>query len=95
MLDRKTNDYYFNLFLNLARATYMNLEKNWDAEAKACGISYAQQHCLWLLHVQDGLTLEEIGNIALWNKSTTSALVSRLEKKGYIQKESQKGSERI
>jgi len=64
----------------------MQLEKDWDKEAKVCGISYAQQHALWLLHVQDGLTLEELGNIAMWNKSTTSALISRLEKKGLVKK---------
>lgn len=86
MLNRQKNDYYFNIFLNLARAMYMQLEKDWDKEAKLCGISYAQQHALWLLHVQDGLTLEELGNIAIWNKSTTSALISRLEKKGLVEK---------
>ena len=51
MLNRQKNDYYFNIFLNLARAMYMQLEKDWDKEAKLCGISYAQQHALWLLHV--------------------------------------------
>ena len=92
MLDRKKNDYYFNLFLNLTRALYMQLEKDWDKEAKVCGISYAQQHALWLLHVQDGLTLEELGNIAIWNKSTTSALISRLEKKGLVEKRKEENS---
>ena len=64
----------------------MILERDWDAEAQLCGISYAQQHCLWILHVQDGLTLDELANIAIWNKSTTSASVSRLEKKGLVEK---------
>ncbi|MCI8293744.1 MAG: MarR family transcriptional regulator [Hespellia sp.] len=92
MLDRKKNDYYFTIFLNLVRATYMYLEKDWDNEAQVCGISYAQQHCLWLLHIQDGLTLTELGNIAVWNKSTTSALVSRLQKKKLVEKRRQKGT---
>ena len=92
MLDQKKNEYYFTIFLNLVRATYMNLEKDWDQEAQVCGISYAQQHCLWLLHVQDGLTLTELGNIAVWNKSTTSALVSRLQKKKLVEKRRQKGT---
>lgn len=95
MLNRQKNDYYFNIFLNLARAMYMQLEKDWDKEAKLCGISYAQQHALWLLHVQDGLTLEELGNIAIWNKSTTSALISRLEKKGLVEKRKYEGSRLI
>ena len=95
MLDRQKNDYYFNLFLNLTRALYMQLEKDWDKEAKVCGISYAQQHALWLLHVQDGLTLEELGNIAIWNKSTTSALISRLEKKGLVEKRKEENSRLI
>lgn len=95
MLNRQKNDYYFNIFLNLARAMYMQLEKDWDKEAKLCGISYAQQHALWLLHVQDGLTLEELGNIAIWNKSTTSALISRLEKKGLVEKRKDEGSRLI
>lgn len=86
MLDKVKNDYYFNLYLNLARATYIQLEKHWDREARVSGLTYAQQHALWLLHVQDGLTLTELGNIALWNKSTTSEMVSRLEKKGLIKK---------
>lgn len=85
-MNRK-QDYYFNIFLNLIRATYMNLEKNWENVAKESGLTHAQQHALWILKFLDGLTLEQLGNIALWNKSTTSALVSRLEKKGYIKKE--------
>lgn len=95
MMDRNKNDYYFNIFLNLVRAMYMQLEKDWDKEAQLCGISYAQQHALWLLHVQDGLTLEELGNIAIWNKSTTSALISRLEKKGLVEKVKEENSRTI
>jgi MarR family protease production transcriptional regulator HPr len=95
MLDKQTNDYYFNLFLNLSRALYMNLEKDWDAEAQLCGISYAQQHCLWILHVQDGLTLSQLGNIAIWNKSTTSAMVSRLEAKGLVYKKREEHSHEV
>ena len=95
-MDRQKNDYYFHIFLNLLRASYMRMEKGWQQEAKVSGISYAQQHALWLLHVQDGLTLEELGNIAVWNKSTTSALISRLEKKGLVQKvKAQEGSRTI
>ncbi|QGU94537.1 MarR family transcriptional regulator [Clostridium bovifaecis] len=85
-MDKREKDYYFNMFLNLIRATYMNLEKNWEDVAKEAGLTHAQQHALWILHLDDGLTLEELGNIALWNKSTTSALISRLEKKGYVKK---------
>ncbi len=94
-MDKKRNDYYFNIFLNLSRAIYMQLEKGWDNEARVSGITYAQQHALWLLHVQDGLTLEEIGNIAIWNKSTTSALISRLAKKGLVYKEKEEGGRTI
>lgn len=65
----------------------MRLERDWQNEANVVGISYAQQHALWLLHVQDGLTLEELGKIAVWNKSTTSVMVSRLEQKGLVRKE--------
>lgn len=91
-MDRQKNDFYFNVFLNLIRATYMRLEKSWQQEANVVDISYAQQHALWLLHVQDGLTLEELGNIAVWNKSTTSAMISRLEKKGLVYKVKEHGS---
>jgi DNA-binding MarR family transcriptional regulator len=86
-LDRKQGDYYFNIFLNLIRATYMNLEKEWEKVANKSGLTHAQQHALWILHLDNGLTLEELGNIAMWNKSTTSMLISRLEKKGFVQKE--------
>jgi len=41
------------------------------------------------------LTLEELGNIAIWNKSTTSALISRLEKKGLVEKRKDEGSRLI
>lgn len=86
-MDRKQGDYYFNIFLNLTRATYMNLEKEWEKVANEKGLTHAQQHVLWILHLDNGLTLEEIGNIAMWNKSTTSTLISRLEKKGLVRKE--------
>jgi len=85
-MDRKINDYYFNMFLNLIRATYLNVEKDWQNVASAVGLGYAQQHALWVLHVQDGLTLTQLGNIAMWNKSTTSVLISKLEKKGLVEK---------
>ena len=39
--------------------------------------------------------LEELGNIAIWNKSTTSALISRLEKKGLVEKRKDEGSRLI
>lgn len=85
-MNKRENDYYFNLFLNLIRATYLNVEKDWQNVANKVGLGYAQQHALWILHVQDGLTLTELGNIAMWNKSTTSALISKLEKKGLVEK---------
>ena len=85
-MDRKTNDYYFNMFLNLIRATYLNVEKDWQNVAGKVGLGYAQQHSLWILHVHDGLTLTELGNIAMWNKSTTSVLISNLEKKNLVEK---------
>lgn len=86
-MDRNISDYYFNRFLNLIRATYMNLEKDWEEVATEAGLTHAQQHALWILHFEDGLSLEELGRIALWNKSTTCTLIGRLEKKGYIRKE--------
>lgn len=85
-MDRKKNDYYFNMFLNILRSTYLNVEKDWQNVANEVGLGYAQQHALWILHVQDGLTLNEIGNIAMWNKSTTSSLISKLEKKDLVKK---------
>jgi DNA-binding MarR family transcriptional regulator len=86
-LDRIKGNYYFNLFLNLMRANYMKSQKDWEKVANEVGLTHTQQHALWILHLDNGLTLDELGNIAFWNKSTTSALVSRLEKKGYVRKE--------
>lgn len=93
-MDKKKDDYYFNMLLNLMRTTYMNLEKQWQINAMEVGLSYAQQHALWILHIQDGLTLEELGNIAMWNKSTTSALITKLEHKDYVKKESEEDGTR-
>lgn len=84
--DNSKRDYYFNMFLNLIRATYLNVEKEWNMVAGEVGLGYAQQHALWILHIHDGLTLEELGHIALWNKSTTSNLISKLENKGFVEK---------
>lgn len=67
----------------------MNMEKQWQLNAMEVGLSYAQQHAMWILHIHDGLTLTELGNIAMWNKSTTSALITKLETKGFIRKESE------
>lgn len=84
--DNRKRDYYFNMFLNLIRATYLNVEKEWNMVAGEVGLGYAQQHALWILHIHDGLTLDELGNIAFWNKSTTSNLISKLENKGFVEK---------
>ena len=94
-MEKNERDYYFNIFLNLVRATYMNLEKDWEKIAKEAGLTHAQMHALWILNLDDGLTLDELGNIALWNKSTTSALISRLVKKGYVRKEKYLNNSRI
>jgi DNA-binding MarR family transcriptional regulator len=85
-MDQNKRNYHFNMFLNLIRATYLNVEKEWQMVAGEVQLGYAQQHALWILHVQDGLTLEELGNIAIWNKSTTSSLISKLEKRGFVEK---------
>ncbi|WP_291637749.1 MarR family transcriptional regulator [Clostridium sp.] len=94
-MDKKTGDYYFNIFLNLIRATYMNIEKDWESLAKESGLTHAQQHALWILNLDDSLTLDQIQHIGIWNKSTVSALISRLEKKGYVQKEKYLENSRI
>ncbi len=94
-MELNIRDYYFNRFLNLIRATYMNLAKDWEDVASEVGLTHAQQHALWILHIEDGLTLDELGHVAMWNKSTTCALIGRLEKKGYIKKEKSDSNPRI
>lgn len=86
MLDRQKKILYFNTFLNFSRFIYVNLEKQWEKVAKESGLSSAQQHCLWILFIHEGMTLTQLSNIALWNKSTTSEIVTRLEKKKWIYK---------
>ena len=95
MLDPQKNLMYFNTFLNLSRAIYMNLEKNWDKVAQVCDLSSAQQHCLWIVFLKDEISLSKLAQIALWNKSTTSALVTRLEKRGLLEKSREKDSHEI
>ncbi|MGM9947133.1 MarR family winged helix-turn-helix transcriptional regulator [Floccifex sp.] len=95
MLDHNKNLMYFNTFLNLSRAIYMSLEKNWDKVAQVCGLSSAQQHCLWIVFLKDEISLSKLAQITLWNKSTTSALVTRLEKRGLLEKSREKDSHEI
>jgi len=77
----------------MVRALYFCMEDTWDEIGKQFDISPAQQHILFLLSTNgNALTPTKIGELGCWHTSTVSRLLHRLQKKGYIEVNSDKKS---
>lgn len=79
--------------LLMVRALYFCMEDTWDKIGKQFDISPAQQHILFLLSTNGNeLTPTKIGELGCWHTSTVSRLLNRLQKRGYIEVNSDRNS---
>lgn len=76
-----------HMMINVIRAMYKTLEEDWTRQAKRHGLTFPQEHLLWILHFRDGSTITEVANHGLWHISTAMHLIDKLEEKGIVRKE--------
>ncbi len=76
-----------HMMMNVIRAMYKILEEDWTRQAKRHGLTFPQEHLLWILHFRDGSTITEVANLGLWHISTAMHLIDKLEEKEIVRKE--------
>ncbi|WP_408006675.1 MarR family winged helix-turn-helix transcriptional regulator [Pseudalkalibacillus sp. A8] len=70
--------------MNYLRGTYKILEEEWQKSARSIGLTQAEQHVLWIVHLEKEATITKIATIGLWDVSTVMQVITRLKQKGLI-----------
>jgi MarR family protease production transcriptional regulator HPr len=60
------------------------IENSWDKFAKKYGLSSAHHYILYILFIENELTIGEIAEVGLWHNSTVTRLISSLKKKDLV-----------
>lgn len=70
--------------LNYTRGIAKALEDEWQAKAKELGLTFAEQHVMWVIYSKKKISISEIATLGLWNRSTVMQMMTRLAKKELI-----------
>lgn len=70
--------------LNLIRGIWKGVEKEWQATARKIGLTPPQQHILWTLHFNEGISVSTLAERTLMHITTTTDIVKRMEKHGWV-----------
>lgn len=73
-----------HMMMNYLRGTYKVLEEEWQKSARSIGLTQAEQHVLWIVHLEKEATITKIASIGLWDVSTVMQVITRLKQKGFI-----------
>ncbi|MCF6408361.1 MarR family transcriptional regulator [Pseudalkalibacillus salsuginis] len=73
-----------HIMMNYLRGTYKVLEEEWQKSARSIGVTQAEQHVLWIVHLEKEATITKIATIGLWDVSTVMQVITRLKQKGLI-----------
>lgn len=60
------------------------IENSWDKFARKYGLSSAHHYILYILFIENELTIGEIAEVGLWHNSTVTRLISLLKKKDLV-----------
>lgn len=66
------------------RGMYKVLENDWQNVAKETGVTPAELHVLWIISLEEQVTMSKIAELGLWDLSTVAQMVKRLKKKELI-----------
>ncbi|WP_158634018.1 MarR family transcriptional regulator [Radiobacillus deserti] len=70
--------------LNLFRGAYKVIEHDWQTAAQEEGITIAEQHIIWILHLEKELSTTRIAELGLWKLTTVMQVVKRMQAKGLV-----------
>jgi MarR family protease production transcriptional regulator HPr len=73
-----------HIMMNYLRGTYKVLEEEWQKSARSIGLTQAEQHVLWIVHLEKEATISKIASIGLWDVSTVMQVITRLKQKEFI-----------
>ncbi|MCF6137801.1 MarR family transcriptional regulator [Pseudalkalibacillus berkeleyi] len=73
-----------HMMMNYLRGAYKVLEEEWQKSARSIGLTQAEQHVLWIVHLEKEATITKIASIGLWDVSTVMQVITRLKQKGFI-----------
>ncbi|MFB5661546.1 MarR family transcriptional regulator [Alteribacillus sp. HJP-4] len=74
----------YHTLLNLFRGMHKVIEEDWQNSAKQLGITQAEQHILWIIHMEKKATMSRVAEIGLWDLSTVMQIVKRLKEKQLV-----------
>lgn len=84
-----------HMMVNYMRGVYKVLEEDWQKAAKAIGLTQAEQHILWIVSLEEDITISKIAYYGLWDVSTVMQVIKRLKDKGYVRLEKKNDDRRI
>ncbi|WP_078597038.1 MarR family transcriptional regulator [Evansella clarkii] len=73
-----------HLLLNYIRGIGKVLEEEWQQNAKALGLTLAEQHIMWIVHSKEKISVSHIAKIGLWDRSTVMQVIKRLQEKKLV-----------
>ncbi|MBB5173025.1 MarR family winged helix-turn-helix transcriptional regulator [Texcoconibacillus texcoconensis] len=73
-----------HLLLNYIRGFSKYMEDEWQANARSLGLTLAEQHLLWIVHLKENPTISTIAVLGLWDRSTVMQVIKRLQRKGLV-----------
>lgn len=84
-----------HMMINYMRGVYKVLEEDWQKSAKAIGLTQAEQHILWIVSLEEDITISKIAYYGLWDVSTVMQVIKRLKDKGLVKLEKKNDDRRI
>ncbi|WP_347549699.1 BlaI/MecI/CopY family transcriptional regulator [Pseudalkalibacillus hwajinpoensis] len=81
--------------MNYMRGTYKVLENEWQKNARAIGLTQAEQHVMWIVYIEKEVTITRISEIGLWDVSTVMQVLKRLKNKAYVRLDKKSNDRRV
>ena len=70
--------------LNNFRAMYKVLENDWERSAQNMGITKAEQHLLWIVYLEEEITVSRLSDLCLLKVSTVMQVLKRMVEQGLV-----------
>lgn len=81
--------------MNYMRGTYKVLENEWQKNAREIGLTQAEQHVMWIVYLEEEVTITKISEIGLWDVSTVMQVLKRLKNKRFVKLEKKANDRRV
>ncbi|WP_273832998.1 transcriptional regulator, SarA/Rot family [Guptibacillus sedimenti] len=81
--------------MNYMRGTYKVLENEWQKNAREIGLTQAEQHVMWIVYLEEEVTITRVSEIGLWDVSTVMQVLKRLKNKLYVKLDKKANDRRV